>query len=74
MKKILSVVPGSTRLRTILLFLLVVLAIAITTLMLVTWGSIGSIVLTLGLLLALGMIAMRYVMDRRDPDDFDWEG
>ena len=28
----------------------------------------------LGLLLALSMIAMRYVMDRRDPDDFDWNG
>ena len=54
--------------------LLAMLLVATVTVILVTWGSIGSIVLTLGLLLALGMILMRYVMDRRDPDDFDWEG
>ena len=54
--------------------LLAMLLVSTVTVILVTWGSIGSIVLTLGLLLALGMIAMRYVMDRRDPDDFDWNG
>ena len=54
--------------------LLAMLLVSSVTVILVTWGSIGSIVLTLGLLLALGMIAMRYVMDRRDPDDFDWNG
>lgn len=54
--------------------LLAMLLVATVTVILVTWGSIGSIVLTLGLLLALSMIAMRYVMDRRDPDDFDWNG
>ena len=53
---------------------LVALLIGTVTVILITWGSIGSIVLTLGLLLALSMIAMRYVMDRRDPDDFDWNG
>ena len=54
--------------------LLAMLLVATVTVILVTWGSIGSIVLTLGLLLALGMLAMQYVMDRRDPDDFDWNG
>ena len=54
--------------------LLAMLLVATVTVILVTWGSIGSIVLTLGLLLALGMLAMQYVMDRRDPDDFDWHG
>jgi hypothetical protein len=54
--------------------LLAMLLVATVTVILVTWGSIGSIVLTLGLLLALSMIAMRYVLDRRDPDDFDWNG
>ena len=54
--------------------LLAMLLVSTVTVILVTWGSIGSIVLTLGLLLALGMIALRYVMDRRDPDDFDWNG
>ena len=54
--------------------LLTMLLVATVVVIWATWGSIGSIVLTLGLLLTLGMIAMRYVMDRRDPDDFDWNG
>ena len=52
--------------------LLVMLLVATVTVIWATWGSIGSIVLTLGLLLTLGMLAMQYVMDHRDPDDFDW--
>ncbi len=54
--------------------LLVMLLVATVTVIWATWGSIGSIVLTLGLLLTLGMLAMQYVMDHRDPDDFDWNG
>ena len=54
--------------------LLAVLLIAMVTVILVTWGSIGSIMLTLGLLVSLGAILIRYIMDKRDPDDFDWEG
>ena len=54
--------------------LLAMLLVATVTVIWATWGSIGSIVLTLGLLIALGAIALRFVMDRRDPDDFDWEG
>ena len=54
--------------------LLAMLLVATVTVILVTWGSIGSIVMTLGLLLALGIIGLRYVLDHRDPDDFDWEG
>ena len=40
----------------------------------VTWGSIGSVTLTMGLLLALVLLAIRYVQHHRNPDDFDWEG
>ena len=54
--------------------LLVMLLVATVTVIWATWGIIGSIVLTLGLLLTLGMLAMQYVMDHRDPDDFDWNG
>ena len=55
-------------------FLLALFLIAIVTVILVTWGSIGSAVMTLGLLLALGAIALNHVMQNRDPDDFNWEG
>ena len=55
-------------------FLLVLLLIAMVTVILVTWGSIGSIVLTLGLLISLGAVLLSWVMRNRNPDDFDWEG
>ena len=37
-----------------------------------TWGSIGSVTLTMGLLLALVLLVIRYVQRHRNPDDFDW--
>ena len=54
--------------------LLAMLLVATVTVILVTWGSIGSIVLTLGLLISLGAVLLSWVMQNRNPDDFDWEG
>ena len=51
------------------IFLAVVLAVIV-----LTWGSIGSAALTLGLLLAGIFIALKKSLNR-DPDDyFDMEG
>ena len=57
--------------RKILLFFMLVCVVAVIVL---TWGSIGSAVLTFALLLSGGMLLLKTVMDHRDPDDFDWEG
>ena len=54
-------------------FLLVLLAIGITTLMLVTWGSVGSALCAfLLILMAAAVLYRKYVLDR-DEDMFDWE-
>lgn len=58
-------------LRTFLLILLTVFLIAV---IILTWGSIGSAVLTLALLISLGFILLKKIMESRNPDDFDWEG
>lgn len=49
-------------------FLVLTLAVII-----VTWGSVGSAILTLALLLALGYLLIHKIMANRDPDDFRWE-
>lgn len=55
------------------IFLLVLLAIGITTLMLVTWGSVGSALCAfLLILMAAAVLYRKYVLDR-DEDMFDWE-
>ena len=54
--------------------LLVIILVAMVVGILVTWGSIGSATLTLGLLLALVLLVIRYVQRHRNPDDFNWEG
>lgn len=58
------------KVQTILLigFLLLTLAVII-----LTWGSVGSAILTLALLLALGYLLIQKIMANRDPDDFRWE-
>ena len=53
---------------------LAILLVGTVTVILVTWGSIGSAVLTLALLLSLGYIVIHHIMENRDPGDFDWEG
>lgn len=46
------------------LFLLGMLAVIV-----LTWGSIGSIVMTMGLLLSLGFLAVKRFTDTHDPSD-----
>ena len=53
--------------------LLVVLAIAITTLMLVTWGSVGSALCAFLLVIMVAAILYRKFVLERDEDTFDWD-
>ena len=55
------------------IFLLVLLAIAITTLMLVTWGSIGSALCAFLLIIMVAAVLYRKLILERDEDMFDWE-
>ena len=55
------------------IFLLVLLAIAITTLMLATWGSVGSILCAFLLIIMVASIAYRKLILERDEDMFDWD-
>ena len=58
----------STRTALLVIFLVLVLAVII-----LTWGSVGSAILTLALLLSLGYLLILKIMEHRDPDDFRWE-
>ena len=55
------------------IFLLVLLVIGITTLMLVTWGSVGSALCAFLLILMVAALLYRKLVLERDQDDFDWE-
>ena len=55
------------------IFLLVVLAIAITTLMLVTWGSVGSALCAFLLIIMVVAILYRKLVLERDEGTFDWD-
>ena len=55
------------------IFLLVLLAIGVTTLMLVTWGSIGSALCAFLLIIMVAALLYRKFVLERDEDDFDWE-
>ena len=55
------------------IFLLVVLAIAITTLMLVTWGSVGSALCAFLLISMVVALIYRKLVLERDEDTFDWD-
>ena len=55
------------------IFLLVLLAIGITTLMLVTWGSVGSALCAFLLSHMVAALLYRKLVLERDQDDFDWE-
>ena len=55
------------------IFLLVLLAIGITTLMLVTWGSIGSAMCAFLLVIMVAAILYRKFVLERDDDMFDWD-
>lgn len=54
-------------------FLLVLLAIGLTTLMLVFWGSIGSAMCAFCLILMVAALLYRRFVLERDPDDFRFE-
>ena len=54
------------------IFLLVLLAIGITTLMLVTWGSVGSALCAFLLVIMVAAILYRKFVLERDEDMFDW--
>jgi len=56
--------------RKVLLFLLLV---AVVTVILATWGSVGSAILTLALLIALGYIALNRFLETHSPDDYQME-
>lgn len=53
--------------------LLAVLLLGILSVIILTWGSIGSAVLTLALLLSAVFLLIKKIMENRDPDDFRWE-
>lgn len=50
--------------------LLIVVLFVVLALIILTWGSIGSAVLTLGLLLCLGFLALKWFLDTHDPGDY----
>ena len=55
------------------IFLLVLLAIAITTLMLATWGSVGSALCAFLLVIMVAAILYRQFVLERDEDTFNWD-
>ena len=55
------------------IFLLTLVAIAVTTLMLVTWGSVGSVLCAFLLILMGVAILYRKLVLERDDDDFKME-
>ena len=46
---------------------------AILAVILLTWGSIGSAVLTLALLIGIGALLLQRFTDTHEADDFRWE-
>lgn len=55
------------------IFLLVLLAIGLTTLMLISWGSIGSALCAFLLIIMVAAILYRKFVLERDEDMFDWD-
>ena len=55
------------------IFLLVVLAIGVTTLMLATWGSVGSVLCAFLLIIMVVAVLYRKLVLDRDDDDFKME-
>ena len=55
------------------IFLLVLLAIGITALMLITWGSIGSVLCAFLLIIMVVALLYRKIVLDRDEDTFNWE-
>ena len=53
--------------------LLFILLFGIVAVIILTWGSIGSAILTLALLLSLGFLLLQRFMETHDPGDFRME-
>ena len=53
--------------------LLALLAVGITVLMLVTWGSVGSVLCAFLLIIMVAAVLYRKLVLDRDEDMFDWE-
>ena len=54
-------------------FLLVLLAIALTALMLIFWGSVGSAMCAFCLIIMVAALLFRKFVLERDPDDFKFD-
>lgn len=59
--------------RRIVSWILRIFVVALIGVIILTWGSIGSAILTLALLLAAAYMLVLKIMENRDPDDFRWE-
>ena len=55
------------------IFLLVLVAIALVTLMLVSWGSVGSAMCAFCLIIMVSALLFRKFVLERDPDDFKFD-
>ena len=55
------------------IFLLVLLAIALTALMLIFWGSVGSAMCAFCLIIMVAALLFRIFVLERDPDDFKFD-
>ena len=55
------------------IFLLVLLAIFLTTLMLMFWGSVGSALCAFCLIIMVAAVLYRKFVLERDEDMFDWD-
>ena len=58
------------KLQNILLFVVLFVVVAV---IILTWGSIGSAILTLALLISLGYILLSKFMETHNADDFRME-
>ena len=54
-------------------FLLVLVAIGLTTLTLVFWGSVGSVMCVFCLIIMVSALLVRKFVLERDPDDFKFD-
>ena len=54
-------------------FLLALVAVGLTTLMLVSWGSIGSAMCAFCLIIMVAALLFRKFVLERDPDDFKFD-
>ena len=55
------------------IILLALLAVGITVLMVVTWGSVGSVLCAFLLIIMVAAVLYRKLILERDEDMFDWE-